>query len=136
MKDDFLQFSHLISAKQDFRNLEFRREIFEFRQKKYFYFDWGNLEISMSFGEKSLLGIKLTFDVSCRNFLRGRGSGRHRWIRIFRRRWKCFVSLWGCNPASNQRICPSAKGILQLMEIEKGKTKISGPWTFRFYSSR
>ena len=41
-----------LQAQQNFRNLEFRREILEFR-KKSFDFHGGNLEIPLSLEEKS-----------------------------------------------------------------------------------
>ena len=41
-----------LQAQQNFRNLEFRREILEFRQNS-FHFDGGNLENSLSLDEKS-----------------------------------------------------------------------------------
>ena len=41
-----------LQAQKNYRNLEFRREILEFR-KKYFDFHGANLEISLSLEEKS-----------------------------------------------------------------------------------
>ena len=44
-------------AQQNFRNLEFRREFLEFRQKS-FDFHGGNLEIPLSLEEKSRSLVK------------------------------------------------------------------------------
>ena len=49
----FLRFQE----QQNFRNLEFRREILEF-SKKSFHFDGGNLEFPLSLEEKSWFWVK------------------------------------------------------------------------------